>query len=76
VSQTDRFACLRGHTVIAIDWSKSTPACRVPYVDLSGYFCPVCMGKIVSGLENGDDSRVLSAEQSGRAPSGGEPSNE
>lgn len=57
-----RFACLRGHTVIAIDHTKSTDGGAIPYVDLSGFFCPVCLGKIVDGL-NGDDSRVLSPEQ-------------
>jgi len=57
-----KFACLHGHTVTAVDWTKSTDGGPVPYVDLSGFFCPVCLGKIVSGLD-GDDSRVLSPEQ-------------
>ncbi len=58
-----RFACLYGHTVVAIDGTKATDGGPTPYVDLSGFFCPVCLGKIVAGLEDRDDGRVLSPEQ-------------
>jgi hypothetical protein len=48
------FACLNGHVVMAT--ANEQP------VDLEGYFCPVCMGRVV-GSEEMIDDRILAPRQ-------------
>lgn len=51
----EKFACSMGHVVIARN-------CVGAPEDLTGYFCPLCMGAIV-GAEKMIDPRILAPVQ-------------
>jgi hypothetical protein len=57
MKQTVWYSCLHGHSICAVEDHTDV------VVDLTGHFCPVCMGKIVSGLQGRDDGRILSVKQ-------------
>jgi hypothetical protein len=51
------FACGRGHRIAAaLSWANDSD------IDLTGYFCPVCMGSVVGHGEI-NDSRILAPMQ-------------
>ena len=57
MSEKMRFACGHGHAITAeLTWADGAEQ------DLTGHFCPVCLGQVV-GFENEVDGRILAPMQ-------------
>ncbi len=61
-----KFQCSKSqcHEVQVIDWSKSTDGGPIPYENVEGKPCPICLAPLISAI----DSQNEVAREEGRKP--------